>query len=58
MPMEKVAMKIVLNKWNNKKYLVVEADDKLVTLRREDDTEFQITWREFKEAYKEAYRER
>lgn len=56
--MEKVAMKIVLNKWNNKKYFVVEADDKLVTLRREDDTEFQITWREFKEAYREAYGER
>ena len=49
MPMEKV-----VNKWNGREYTIVGKDDKLVTLRRSDGSEFQIAWREFKEAYREC----
>lgn len=45
-------MEKVVNKWNGHEYAVVDKNDKLVTLRREDGSEFQIAWREFKEAYR------
>lgn len=48
-----MSMEKVVNKWNGREYTVVNKNDKLVTLRRGDGSEFQIAWREFKEAYRE-----
>ena len=47
-----MSMERVTNKWNGRGYTVVGKNDKLVTLRRDDGSEFQIAWREFKEAYR------
>lgn len=38
---------LVRNKWNNKKYLVLEITDKNVTLRREDGSQFTIQKSEY-----------
>ena len=39
--------KIVLNRWNHKKYLVLEITDNMVTLEREDGSRFTITKKEY-----------
>lgn len=41
----------VRNKWNRKKYLVVEIKSNIVRLMREDGTEFEITKSEFNFSY-------
>ena len=38
---------LVRNKWNNKKYLVLEITDKNVTLQREDESQFTIQKSEY-----------
>ena len=45
--------KIVLNRWNHKKYLVLEITDKNVTLRREDGSQFTIQKSEYFFSYSE-----
>ena len=51
--MEKVLNKVVLNRWNNRKYLVVEQKDSMVTLERDDGTRLTIEAKEFQFNYKE-----
>ena len=43
--------KIALNRWNRKKYSVVEIKSNTVHLMREDGTEFEITKSEFNFSY-------
>lgn len=45
--------KIVLNRWNHKKYLVVESKDNMVTLEREDGSQFVISKKEYYFNYSE-----
>jgi len=42
----------VKNKWNSKIYEVIKEDGIMVTLKREDDSVFQITLSEFHSSYK------
>lgn len=44
---------LVRNKWNNKKYLVLEITDKNVTLQREDGSQFNIQKSEYFFSYSE-----
>lgn len=44
---------LVRNKWNNKKYLVLEITDKNVTLQREDGSQFTIRKSEYFFSYSE-----
>lgn len=45
--------KIVLNRWNRKKYLVVEIKENSVTLEREDGSQFAISKKEYYFNYSE-----
>ena len=45
--------KIVLNRWNHKKYLVIESTDSMVTLQREDGSQFTIQKKEYFFSYSE-----
>lgn len=40
-------VKTVLNKWNGRTYKVLEMKDNLVTLQRDDDSQFQIEKSEY-----------
>ena len=44
---------LVRNKWNNKKYLVLEITGKNVTLQREDGSQFTIQRSEYFFSYSE-----
>ena len=44
---------LVRNKWNSKKYLVLEITDKNVTLQREDGSQFTIQKSEYFFSYAE-----
>ena len=44
---------LVRNKWNNKKYLVLEITDKNVTLQRDDGSQFTIQKSEYFLSYSE-----
>ena len=43
---------MVQNKWNLKLYEVIERDNKIVTLKREDGSVFRVTLSEFYSTYK------
>ena len=44
---------LVRNRWNNKKYLVLEITDKNVTLQREDGSQFTVQKSEYSFSYSE-----
>ena len=44
-------MAVVLNRWNRKWYTVLEADNKSVTLQREDKSTFKIERKELFKNY-------
>jgi hypothetical protein len=43
----------VINRWNRKTYKVIEKTDKIVTLQREDGTQFSIAAKDFSQIYVE-----
>lgn len=49
---ESIIGKYYINKWNKNTYKVICVFDNEVTLLREDDTEFTISGREFRQNYR------